>query len=83
MFFWPGNHICCPSDFKLLFFSVSAEGGTIGLSLSYIIGMLGFVQFIMRQSAEAESYVSFKAPLGVYMSCRYHMQYLFQVLFCS
>ena len=50
----------CSHQFQIGFFVIPAEGGTIGLSLSYIIGMLGFVQFIMRQSAEAESYVSFK-----------------------
>ena len=34
------------------------DGGQIGLALSYISTLLGIFQFIMRQTAEVESYVS-------------------------
>merc|ERR1719210_2974790 len=50
---------CIIAAFVLTELEIEAlDGGQIGLSLSYISALLGIFQFIMRQTAEVESYMT-------------------------
>ncbi len=42
---------------ELIFLGSTGDNASVGLQLSYILSLLGLFQYIMRQAAEAESYV--------------------------